>query len=367
MRVAMDYQAFVMQSHGGISRYFARLAQGLVGAEQKIGIFAPLHRNCYLSALPQEVVHGKYIEHYPRKTARIFIAYNRVGSKFQMAGWRPDLVHETYYAKESSAPRKCPVVITVYDMIHELFPGDFSANNDTLSYKRKAVERADHVVCISENTKLDLMRLYGTPASKLSVVHLGFDRFASVETCPSFTSSSGKPFILYVGERRGYKNFSGLLKAMNSSGRLQSDFDVIAFGGGGFSADELKNISALGFLENQVIQISGGDDMLGRLYRSARIFVYPSLYEGFGIPPLEAMAHHCPVVSSNTSSMPEVVGQAGEYFDPTNIEDMRRAIESVIYSDSKIDLLQRAGAERLAAFSWDKCTRDTLDIYNSLN
>lgn len=366
MRIAMDYQAFVMQTHGGISRYFARLAQGLAEAQQQVGIFAPLHRNGYLAELPRELVHGRYIRQYPRRTARIFMAYNRIGAKLQMAGWRPDLVHETYYAKASSAPHKCPVVITVYDMIHELFPGYFPANNETLSFKRRAVERADHVICISENTRADLMRLFGTPASKLSVVHLGFDRFVSSGDTVAFVTPSARPYILYVGERRGYKNFTGLLRAIASSGRLLSDFDVVAFGGGRFSLEESMEISALGFAEKQVIQVGGGDDVLGRLYSSARAFVYPSLYEGFGIPPLEAMAHRCPVISSSTSSMPEVVGQAGEYFDPAQTEDMRRAIESVVYSDSRVESLRQAGTERLAAFSWNKCARETIEIYDAL-
>jgi glycosyltransferase involved in cell wall biosynthesis len=213
---------------------------------------------------------------------------------------------------------------------------------------------------------MDLMRLYGTPANKLSVVHLGFDQFLPATGSTRFVTPSGRPFVLYVGQRGGYKNFMGLLRAVASSSRLLSDFDIIAFGGGQFSSGELSEISALGFSEDQVIHKSGTDDLLGSLYNSARSFVYPSLYEGFGIPPLEAMAHQCPVISSKTSSMPEVIGLAGEYFDPADREDMCRAIEDVVYSDSRINLLQQSGNERLTSFSWDKCSRETLDIYRTL-
>lgn len=333
---------------------------------QQVGVFAPLHRNGYLESLPKEIVHGKYIEHYPAKTARLFLAYNRIGSKYQMARWHPDLVHETYFAKVSSAPRGCTMVITVYDMIHELFPNEFPSNDETAGFKRRAIDHANHVICISENTKKDLVSLLGTSASKVSVVHLGFDQFAPSLNSARFVTLSGKPFILFVGLRGGYKNFSGLLKAVSSSSRLSSDFDIVAFGGDRFSLGELSEISALGFSENQVIHKSGSDDLLGSLYNSARAFIYPSLYEGFGIPPLEAMAHRCPVISSNTSSMPEVIGPAGEYFDPADTDDMRRAIEDVVYSDSRIDRLRQSGAERLTAFSWDKCSRETFDIYRSL-
>jgi glycosyltransferase involved in cell wall biosynthesis len=251
-------------------------------------------------------------------------------------------------------------------MIHELFPSYFSNHDKTAISKRISVERADHVICISENTKKDLIRLYGISESKLSVVYLGFDRFNSSTYLTSSEYLSEKPYVLYVGPRGGYKNFLGLLKAVSSSCRLLADFNVVAFGGGQFSLAELNEINALGFSDGQVIQKSGNDDLLGKLYGSAKAFIYPSFYEGFGIPPLEAMAHQCPVIISNTSSMPEVIGIAGEYFDPAEPDDIRRAIEDVVYSDTRIKLLRETGMERLAFFSWSKCSRETLDIYKTL-
>ena len=366
MRISYDYQTFILQSYGGISRYFTRLAQGMLQLNQQVGIFAPLHRNNYLLSLPREVVFGRYISSYPKKTARFFLAYNQFLSHSKIAKWKPDLVHETYYSRVGTAPVGCPTVITVYDMIHELFPNDFLVRDNTATIKRIAVDRADHVICISENTKMDLMRLYGTPASKLSVVHLGFDQFAPRAVKQQLTTLVDRPFLLYVGARGGYKNFIGFLRAVASSKRLLSDFDIVAFGGSKFSTKELNEMSSLGFRENQIRHQSGSDDVLGRFYSSAKAFIYPSLYEGFGIPPLEAMAHQCPVICSNISSMPEVIGEAGEYFDPADTDDMRRAIEDVVYSVSRVNQLRRFGEERLTAFSWDKCARETFDIYRSL-
>ncbi len=366
MRIALDYQIFMLQSYGGISRYFTRLAQGLLDRKQQVEIFAPLHLNSYLSAMPPGIISGRYINQYPPKTTRLIHAYNQFRSRSKISSWKPDVVHETYYAKVGSAPRNCPAVVTVYDMIHELFPNEFAIADKTATIKRIAIERADHVICISENTKSDLMRLYGTPASKLSVVHLGFDQFVSENCAESVATFGIRPFILYVGLRGGYKNFAGFLKAVTLSKRLLSDFDIVAFGGPKFSVADFALISSLGFAENQVQQISGGDDLLGSLYSSARAFVYPSLYEGFGIPPLEAMAHHCPVISSNSSSMPEVIATAAEYFDPKVPEDMQRAIEAVVYSDSYIKSLRKAGSERLTTFSWGKCAQETFNIYRSL-
>ena len=366
MRISYDYQTFILQSYGGISRYFTRLAQGMLQLNQQVGIFAPLHRNNYLLSLPREVVFGRYISSYPKKTARFFLAYNQFLSHSKIAKWKPDLVHETYYSRVGTAPVGCPTVITVYDMIHELFPNDFLVRDNTATIKRIAFDRADHVICISENTKMDLMRLYGTPACKISVVHLGFDQFAPRTVKQQLTTLVDRPFLLYVGARGGYKNFIGFLRAVALSKKLLSDFDIVAFGGSKFSAKELNEMSSLGFRENQIRHQSGSDDVLGRFYSSAKAFVYPSLYEGFGIPPLEAMAHQCPVISSNTSSMPEVIGKAGEFFDPTDTDDMRRAIEDVVYSASRVNQLRRFGEERLTTFSWDKCARETFDIYHSL-
>lgn len=370
MRIAFDYQTFVWQSYGGISRYFARLAQGLLNLEQQVEIFAPLHRNCYLSSLPQGTVNGRFINQFPPKTARLFIAYNYLNSRYKIENWKPEVVHETYYSCIGTAPKHCKSVITVYDMIHELYPNEFSVRDSTTEVKKRAIERADHIICISENTKQDLMHLHRTSASKISVVHLGFDQF--IENVGDHAenklplSSSVKPFLLYVGQRGGYKNFSGLLKAVASSTRLLREFDIVAFGGGPFSSSELVLISSLGFAVNQVKQICGNDALLGGYYSTARAFVYPSLYEGFGIPPLEAMAHRCPVISSHTSSMPEVIGSAAEFFNPLEVDDISRAIEDVVYSIDRSEKLLKAGTEQLLNFSWNKCAKETLSVYQSM-
>lgn len=366
MKIAFDYQTFVLQAHGGIPRYFTQLAQGLSGLNQEVGVFAPLYQNSYLPSLPKEIVHGRHIRRYPPKMAKIFLRFNQYISRVQIARWKPDLVHETYYSRVGTAPVGCPTVITVHDMIHELFPNEFSARDNTANCKRNAIDRADHIICVSENTKSDLMQIYGTSSAKISVVHHGFDQFGAHAAQSQFAKFTGNPFLLYVGQRGGYKNFTGFLKAVASSNRLMADFDIVAFGGPKFSSTEQNLISSLGFSENQVRHKRGNDEVLGSLYNQARAFVYPSLYEGFGIPPLEAMAHLCPVISSNTSSMPEVIGDAGEYFDPANTGDMCRAIETVVFSDVNIANLKKLGAERLASFSWGKCVHETYEIYRSI-
>lgn len=367
MRVAFDHQAVCMQSYGGISRYFTRIAEHLIALDIDAHFFSSIHRNFYLDELPKSAVSGKKLNSYPPKSFRLIQEFNRLAGKLAMQRWRPDVVHETYYAKKTSSPRGCPTVLTVYDMIHELFPDSFSSRDNTAHVKRIAIERADHVVCISQNTRDDLVRLLGVPEPKVSVVHLGFEKFLpNLRSSDRRDYSGARPFLLYVGSRVGYKNFSGMLRAISGCSRLIADFDIVAFGGGAFTTSELATIRQLGFKAEQVRQAGGGDSELGILYQSAAAFVYPSVYEGFGLPPLEAMAHSCPVISSNTSSMPEVIGDAGAFFDPLNPEDMAAAIERVVYDSGVIASFQALGHERLTHFSWQRCAAQTLSVYKTL-
>lgn len=251
-------------------------------------------------------------------------------------------------------------------MIHELFPQMFSAIDRTSKWKRKTLNRVEHIICISKSTKDDLVELFGLDTKKISVVHLGVDTtFFSHPNIPAIEETS-RPFLLYVGKRNKYKNFRSLLKALASSKQLKKDFDLVAFGGGSFDFSETKLISSLGFTENRIRQISGSDEKLIDLYQRASALVFPSLYEGFGLPPLEAMACSCPVISSNTSSMPEVIANAGEYFDPSSIDDIKRAIGDVVYSPTRIDNLKELGSERAQHFRWDKCAKETLDVYEKI-
>jgi glycosyltransferase involved in cell wall biosynthesis len=366
MRIAFDDQTFTQQTHGGISRYFCRLVEALnaVGCEAKI--FAPLHINSYIESLPEGVVWGRRLSRYPYRTARFFTSFNHLVSLRAIAAWRPQLVHETYFSKTGSGPKGCPVVVTVYDMIHERFANEFSTRVDTRGAKRAAVHRADHVICISENTRRDLMEITGVPEQKISVIHLACDPAPAQSLSDDHSVAHSKPYLLFVGARSGYKNFNRLLQTMAASSRLMRDFELLAFGGGPFSTAELAMMQSLGFQTGQIRQFGGDDKVLSSLYRGAAAFVYPSIYEGFGIPPLEAMAHGCPVVCSNASSMPEVVADAGAYFDPLDSAQMAAAIESVVYGPTLASHLRLKGHHRVAQFSWTRCAAETSAVYRSL-
>ncbi len=364
MKIAFDHLAFTMQRHGGISRYFSKLAFELSGLDQEIKIFAGIYQNHYLSKLPKELVRGTHIKSFPKKTGTIFDYFNHFLTQEQIYSYSPDIIHETYYAFAKPKKSDVPRVVTAYDMIHELFPSSFKKNDPLTQNKKNAFNRADHIISISQSTKDDLMEIFSIPDEKISVIYLASDILSGQN--PSKISANSKPFLLYVGSREPYKNFELLLKAFSISPSLKNDFEIIAFGGGKFRDEEVNKINELRLNESNVRQVAGDDKVLGALYSSATAFIYPSLYEGFGLPPLEAMSYNCPVISSNTSSMPEVIGNAGEFFDPTSVEELILAIENVVFSESRILDLKEKGRIRILDFSWSKCAKQTLEVYNNL-
>lgn len=361
MKIAFDQQIFNQQQYGGISRYFTELTRHINQTQHQAKIFAGLHINRYINDLPNEQVVGKLVEPFP-KTNRIRRTLNDFYIKPKVKQWQSDIYHHTYYL--ANYAKGMANVITVYDMIHELYPSDFHPSDKTQENKRQAITQADHIICISQATKKDLMRILNIPEAKISVVYLGF--LNNSYNHQNLIKDSNKPYLLYVGARGGYKNFRSLIIAYSQSNFLKANMDIIAFGGGEFTEAEKALFKQLNLADTQIQNKQGNDKVLTSLYQHAQAFIYPSLYEGFGIPPLEAMAHNCPVVCSNTSSIPEVVGEAGEYFDPTNIDDMQYKIENLIQSNSLQRELQVKGQQRIQQFSWQICADETLQVYQKI-
>lgn len=364
MKIIYDHQIFGMQRYGGISRYIYELAlQMATTYTQNVSIIAPLYINQYLKQAPKELnVLGVPIKCIP-KTNRIVRTVNSSCAWSAIRHFYPDIVHETYYSSRRIAPKSAKVVLTVYDMIHERFSDQFLRADPTSNNKALAVKRADHVICISEQTRQDLIELFNVDPIKVSVVHLGFTLTCQDESMlESYISS--RPFLLYVGSRGGYKNFNTLLQAYATSTILRNDFDLICFGGGKFTNPEKSLLQQLNLSTKNVIQVSGDDSLLAMYYKLASAFIYPSLYEGFGIPPLEAMSFDCPVVCSGVSSIPEVVGDAAEMFDPSQPDSIQIAIERVVSDNTLRQTLITRGQERIKLFSWNRCAQETLDVYH---
>jgi glycosyltransferase involved in cell wall biosynthesis len=272
-----------------------------------------------------------------------------------------------YYYRKSGKQQKARTVVTVYDMIDEKLSDSLGRKSSVRhrwdkSIKVDSIRRADHVICISASTRNDVLELLDLEPGKVSVTHLG----CRIPNQLPGQRMVSEPYLLHVGNRGGYKNFAALLQAYARSIRLSRSFRLVCFGGGSFSQDERSMIAASGLEEAALTQLGGDDDILANLYTHAAALVYPSLYEGFGLPPLEAMAHGCPAICSNTSSLPEVVGAAAELFDPTDVEAISFAMERVVLSESRTTALREAGRERAELFSWKDCARRTRAIYEAI-
>lgn len=360
--VAYDHQIFSLQRFGGISRYFSEVAARV---QQQPGwracVVAPVHFNEHLadSGAPG------WRRHLPMRvprTGRLYRATNALLGPLLLSSVKADILHRTWYSAALS-PGRGRLVVTVHDMIHELFPQYLPAGDPTAEHKRRNVEAADHVICVSHNTARDVMRLLGVSPEKISVTHLGFsDSFGKAAT-PGGARPGIRPYLLHVGHRGAYKNFGRVLEAYASSTVLKRDFDFVAFGGMPFDATEWARFAALGLRENSVRREDGSEADLARAYAGAHAFVYPSEYEGFGIPPLEAMSSGCPVACSQTSSLPEVVGDAAVLFDPLNTDSIRQALESICVDQDLRVRLASAAAVRVRLFSWNRCAVETLAAY----
>lgn len=365
MRVLFDAQIFCHQRFGGISRYICGIAlemQRMAGIVPRI--VAPLHFNEYLESLPPSLVRGTRVRRFEGRTALAY-GLSILPGKVAARRFKPDILHNTYYFPVR-APSDGRTVLTVYDMIHEKYPRFF--NPLTARLKAKSLPRADHIICISESTRHDMLSIYDIPPERVSVTHLGFDPLDSLLTGESTRDFRTRvlgvdtPYLLYVGSRAAYKNFMGLLAAYASSASLPANFFLLCFGGGDFTAEERAAISKAG-VGGRVRYLGGSDAVLAACYAHAALFVCPSLYEGFGIPILEAMSLDCPVACSHSSSLPEVAGDAARLFDPLDRDSIRDALESVLGSQSAAETLRARGRIRRTQFSWHRCAQETLDIY----
>lgn len=372
MKIAFDPQIFSLQPYGGISRYFVETATRLAALpDTDVSVLAFAHLNAYLAAAPQRAVVGRAIPVLPQGARSILARANTALARGWLARHPVDIVHETYYlSRPLSKPGRAKTVVTVLDMIHEKFPslsaGSNPIANRVAADKRAAVQRADHIICISENTRRDLIECLGIAPERTSVVLLGFSLQVSIALPPGPPPAlGGAPYVLFVGKRGDYKNFATLLRAYAGS-TIRRDFLLVCFGDEPFSQAELNAARELGIAPDRLRHFRGSDDRLALFYRHAALFVYPSRYEGFGIPPLEAMSFDCPVVCSNTSSLPEVVGDAARTFDPDDADALRLAMEAVLGQPDLAEDLRRRGRRRVAMFSWDECARHTRAVYASL-
>jgi glycosyltransferase involved in cell wall biosynthesis len=263
-----------------------------------------------------------------------------------------------------------PSVVTIHDLKYLLFPGFFKNSFKMMYYTwiiRRGARQAESIIAISASTKKDLISL-GVPAGKITVIHESVTLPAELvhrnSTLPAAIGS--RPYLFFVGDNRPHKNISRIIASYQAiMKRLGEASPSLVFAGAHF--ENLRARYANSALSRKLIFLGVvTEETLVNLYRGAIALVYPSLYEGFGLPILEAMSLGVPVITSDCSSLPEVAGNAAILVNPRDINQLIEAMISVIQCKSDRQVLKRRGIRRAQEFSWDKAARKTLDLYEDV-
>lgn len=372
--ILFDHQIFESQEYGGISKVFCNripymkqyfncvisvkatknqplLSSGIVDCKKTLKnvSWGPLN-NC----------------HFPlKRTITSILSHsiqNKISSIRHLKKSDFELFEPTYYDPYFlNYLEEKPFVIEIHDMIPEILPQYYN-DGMLIQNKRLLIERAAHIHTPSQHTKDDIVALYGTDSNKITVVPHGVPEMPHNDDSPIFDF----PYLLYVGARWDYKNFTPFLKEFAN---VSSDFPDIHLvcTGKPFSDREDKTIQEL-YIDNKVHQISPSNNQFHSLYHNSVAFVFPSLYEGFGLPILEAWSCGCPVMLNNTSCFPELAGDAALYFElnekQNNFYDRFKQLWQMSSEDR--NSLINSGYERMKLFSWEKSAKKLSEVYNRI-
>lgn len=381
MKVLYDPQAFDMQTHGGVSRCFAELyAHRPAFVDASISIKET--NNVYLKDLGFPEAGDVYKHFLCAKDTKLKhflfkLTYNLKYGKFSRWDKRPlinqyetesvikrgdfDIFHPTFYDDYFlRLIGKKPFIITVHDMIPEIFSIDHSQAKQKLA----VIPKAAHIIAVSGQTKKDLVRIMNVPEEKVSVVYHGADEEPYI---PSSTAPFAEEYILYVGSRYVYKNFTAFCKSCVGILKRHPQLKIVCTGVP-FSPEEIQLFESLGIKDRMVHRFVQTRQELFDLYHYAITFVYPSKYEGFGIPILEAYKADCPVMLNRASCFPEIAGDAAVFFDLNSEKsDFEEQFETLyrLTGDERGELIQRQ-RERMKLYSWSKSAAQLADVYKDV-
>lgn len=361
IKVLFDHQIFSLQVYGGISRYFANLIENCK-ADPDIDVTCELlySKNHYFKNSSQsfKAAMFKLLSRHKSDSYQ----KNKKYSKFLIKQGDFDVFHPTYYDPYFLSYLKKPLVITIHDMIHERFPHFFPANDQIAAQKKILAIAADKIIAISETTKLDIIKYLGIAPDKIKVIPHGIDgselTYEPVEGLP-------EKYLLFVGSRGGYKNFHLLAETFAQLIKTDKSLHLVAVGGGFFTTEEIEFLTKHEILKN-TFQIAATDAQLNTLYKNAVCFIFPSIYEGFGIPILEAFKNDCPVLLSNCSCFPEIAGEAALYFDPESIQALINNVNLIRDNTAFKTRLVAAGRLKLRTYTLNKCIEETTNLYKEL-
>ena len=319
-----------------------------------------------LNDLPKERMGWKYRIVGPRKL------WTQIGLPFDLYTHspRPDV----FFTPTHYAPRFSPIptVVSVMDLSYIHYPDMFKASDlyQLRSWTAYSVRRARKVLTISKSSKNDIIKTYGVPAERVIVTYLGIK--SKIKNQKSKMSENdkkllnekygiGKEYILFVGTLQPRKNVARLIEALSKI--KKKDLALVIVGKRGWLYEEILGAPKKFGVEDRVKFLDFVPDAdLPALYQNAQVFVLPSLYEGFGLPVLEAMQYGCPVITSNVSSLPEAGGDAARYVDPANVEDIAGKIEELLGNEKLRNELIKKGYKQVKKFSWEKTASQTLEV-----
>lgn len=380
MKILYDHQIFTIQHYGGISRYFCELMDRYSqNTEIDFRLALRYSQNDHLSQMPQlnafwtqrnnffsdsrffsdlqKKIHINALNH-------IFNNQNESISCLKISDF--DIFHPTYYDPYFlKYLGKRPYILTIYDMIHEQYPSNFDHRDTTRARKKLLAENAKKIIAISESTKADIVKFLNIDPGNIEVIPLASSLHLKRKPEGTFMERENnlpEKYLLFIGNRFGYKNFLFMVEALFPVFRNHEDLHLLCAGGGKFQGPEVEVLRKLN-LTSRVRNYPADDTTLLQLYKNACAFVFPSLYEGFGIPILEAFSCGCPAVLSNTSSFPEVGGTAALYFDPVDKMSLIHAIERILSDKGLRGEMKIRGFEQARSFSWEKTAAKTKEVY----
>ena len=361
MRVFFDGAIYSIQKYGGINRYFKNLMEHFPEAIESTLVTSVIPPDFPAEVRILESKAPGWLSHH--KITRRW-AEARIGRSIFNRG-QPDIIHPTYFRSltrdsfqqiKNRNNRNVPVVYTVYDFTHERFQDQIKHSARQIKWKSNAIQRADAIICISESTKNDLGEYYPDALDKAVVIYLADELGKAKSSSLGIEDTVKQKYFLFVGGRNDYKNFSKLLLAMRIVRKTDESHQLVCVGAS-FTENEWKEIDELG-LSSAVRSVGRvGDSQLKSLYENCAAFVFPSCYEGFGIPLLEAMGCEAPILASNQSCFPEILDGVGLLFDPTNENEMADQMLQIVDCRCDREKLIEDGLRRYQAFSWRRRQR----------
>lgn len=365
MKILFDHQAFRNQRYGGISLYISKLIKTINLYHEKSAILTgPYFENENLSieAYDESKMLNFIWKKIPNNRKRIL---SDIYSCYKINYEEYDVLHPTYYSTYflKYKNKNKPWTITFHDMIHEILSNRFiELKNDSLiNNKNILVNKSNKLIAISECTKADMVNYYNINPDRIKVIYHG----APFEIPTSYNKlDNNGTYILFVGKRSNYKNFNFFIKSIAEI-LIKYKVNLLCLGGGSFNNEELELIKRLR-VKNLVKYENLTNENLPDFYKNAIAFIFPSLYEGFGLPILEAFTCDCPCILSETGSLPEIGANAALYFNPESTDSLVNAMTKLLDdSDQRVNMI-KLGKKRLLDFNWEITAKKTLDFYQNL-